>query len=118
MAGVLAGTSVDHLSADKCLRVRHPMGDVKKLLSHSHFARSKVFSYKEISIRLKNLSDSILCARLLREASPSLLYEVIAAWNLTAANAPQNLVCVTGGIRTAILSQPARKYWNCNPGVV
>ena len=58
MAGVLAGTSADHLSADKCLRVRHPMGDVKKLLSHSHFARSKVFSYKEISIRLKNLSDS------------------------------------------------------------
>ena len=40
-------------------------------------------------------------------------YEVIAAWNLTAANAPKNLVCVTGGIRSAILSQPTRKYWNC-----
>ena len=58
MAGVLAGTSADHLSADKGLRVRLPMGDVKKLLPHSHFAPSKVFSYKEISIRLKNLSDS------------------------------------------------------------
>jgi hypothetical protein len=30
----------------------------KKLLPHSHFARSKVFSYKGISIRLKSLSDS------------------------------------------------------------
>jgi len=58
MAGVLAGTSADRLSADKCLRLRHPVGDVKKLLPHSHFARSKVFSYKGISIRLKNLSDS------------------------------------------------------------
>jgi len=58
MAGVLAGTSADHLSVDKCLRVRRPIGDVKKLLPHSHFARSEVFSYKEISIRLKNLSDS------------------------------------------------------------
>src|SRR5207247_10821889 len=103
MAGVLAGTSVDHLSADKCLRVRHPMGDVKKLLSHSHFARSKVFSYKEISIRLKNLSDSILCARLLLEPSRSCLYEVIVAWILTAANAPRNLLWETAGIGTATL---------------
>jgi hypothetical protein len=51
------------------------------------------------------------------EASPSLLYEVMAAWNLTAANAPKNLVCVTGGIRSAILSQPTRRCWNWNPGV-
>ena len=37
----------------------------------------------------KELERLILCGRLLREVSPSLLYEVIAAWNLTAANAPK-----------------------------
>src|SRR6266446_7342345 len=65
----------------------------------------------------KELERLILCGRLLREVSPSLLNEVIAAWNLTAANAPKNLVCVTGGIRSAILSQPTPRCWNCNPGV-
>src|SRR5437016_5248386 len=65
----------------------------------------------------KELKRLILCGRLVREASRSLLSEVIAAWNLTAANAPGNLVCVTGGIRSAILSQQARRCWSCNPGV-
>src|SRR6266851_551037 len=65
----------------------------------------------------KELERLTLCGRLLREVSPSLLYEVIAAWNLTAENAPKNLVCVTGGIRSAILSQPTRRCWSCNPGV-
>ncbi len=41
------------LSADKCLCERHPLGDIKKMLPHSHFARSKLFCYKEMSIRLK-----------------------------------------------------------------
>src|SRR5882762_5936506 len=65
----------------------------------------------------KELERLILCGRLLREVSPILLNEVIAAWNLTAANAPKNLVCVTGGIRSVILSQPTRRCWNCNPRV-
>ena len=45
----------------------------------------------------------MLRGRLLRDASPSLLFEAIPAWNLTAASAPKNPVWVTGGIRTAIL---------------
>src|SRR6266850_541362 len=65
----------------------------------------------------KELERLILCGSLLREVSPILLNEVIAAWNLTAANAPKNLVCVTGGIRSVILSQPTRRCWNCNPRV-
>ena len=63
------------------------------------------------------LERLMLCGRLLREASPSPLCEVIPIWNLTATNAPKNLVCVTGGIRSAILSQPRRRCWNWNPGV-
>jgi hypothetical protein len=58
MAEMLAWLVAGRSSADKCLRVRLPLGDVKKTLPHSHFARSKVFSYKEISIRLKNLRNS------------------------------------------------------------
>ena len=45
----------------------------------------------------------MLRGRLLRDASPSLLFEAIPAWNMIAANAPKNPVCVTGGIRSAIL---------------
>ncbi len=58
MAGVLVWVSADSLSADKSVRVRDPLRDVKKMLPHSHFERSKLFSYKEIHIRLKNLTDS------------------------------------------------------------
>src|SRR5260370_15157899 len=65
----------------------------------------------------KELERLLLCGRLLREVGPSLPSEVIAAWNLTAANAPKNLVCVPDGIRSAILSQPTRRCWNCNPAV-
>src|SRR5689334_19333146 len=65
----------------------------------------------------KELEWLILCGRLLRRVSPSVMNEGIAACNLTAANAPKNLVCVTGGIRSAILSQPTRRCLNCNPGV-
>ena len=77
---------------------------------------NKLYSYKEISIRLKNLRDSF-CVEVYW-ASASLLYEVIAAWNLKGANAPKNLVCVTGAIRSAILSQRKRRCWNWNPRLV
>src|SRR6266404_4709101 len=65
----------------------------------------------------KELKRLFLCGRLLLEAGPSLVSEVIAAWNLTGTNALKNLVCVTGGIRSAILSQQARRCWSCNPGL-
>src|SRR6266478_8571782 len=57
------------------------------------------------------------CGGLLREASPSSVYEGLPTWSLIAANAPKNLLCVTAGIRSAIPSQPTRRCWNWNPGV-
>jgi len=43
----------------------------------------------------RELEKLMLRGRLLRDASPSLLFEAIPAWNMTAANAPKNPVRVT-----------------------
>jgi hypothetical protein len=45
----------------------------------------------------------VLCGGLLREASSSSVNEGLPTWNLTAASAPKNLVCVTGGTRSLSL---------------
>src|SRR6267378_7813194 len=94
-----------------------PSGECQKDVAPFALRTEQTLLLQRNPHQTKELDRLILCGRLLREVSPSLLYEVRAAWNLTAVNAPKNLVCVTRGIRPAILSQPTRRCWNCNPGV-
>jgi hypothetical protein len=67
----------------------------------------QAFFLRSNSHQTKKPERFVPCGGLRREASSSSVNEGLPTWNLTAASAPKNLVCVTGG--TPSLSLRSRR---------